>query len=585
MNATTANHGVRLCISAIAALCILSFWKLLLVRDVIWDDNAWLLSIYATSGLSEFLDTGWNQFRRPVLGTLMYYLLGLHKTSDAFYLVWHGATLSAEIASPILLFCLVRLLFPRQQTLAFFTAAVFILFHLDHSLPYASAVHYRIGQAFALGSLYLTALSLRSLTGIRWRYYLAALASGVIAHSVLIEPAIALEPGRILIIGWLVYSTDNRSVSFKRILMYGAPFLITIVPLAVYKALHKPYGIYAGTYPTDPFFFIHVSKNFSELWQLLVRDWLTLLKVARHTDLAGWGAWLLTLILLYFVIKRISATPPHGLSDAPVSPDIGTNRTTLRLSHAFLLGLFLLVPPIWLFEYAGLDTVLFGSQDNAHAIFMQAGYALVLGAILAWLHQRYLQAPNSLRMLILVLPLSLGALTNNISLDLFRESWRHQAGFWNAFVERFPALPERADFLFDIRGQGGFSDLRNHYDHEIWLNLLYSQSLSPADFKRYRVVTLEDFGNHVKRGIAWQSGQRNIERVTQLGPESISPRQLISVLYVNNQLFVGREITDRFGKQPPYWPWLQARGVTQLPPKKPETVSYPWRNRLQEFGK
>ncbi len=585
MSAPTTNHGTRLCISAITALCILSFWKLLLVRDVIWDDNAWLLSIYATSSLSEFLDTGWNQFRRPVLGTLMYYLLSLHKSSDAFYPVWHGLTLSAEIASPILLFCLVRLLFPRQQTLAFFTASAFILFHLDHSLPYASAVHYRIGQAFALGSLYLTALSFRLPTGIRWRYYIAALASGVIAHSVLIEPAIALEPGRILIIGWLVYSTGNRGANFKRLLTYGAPFLITIVPLAVYKVLHKPYGIYAGTYPTDPFFFVNVSKNISELWQLLARDWLTLIKVARHTDLAGLGAWLLTLILLYFVLERMSVSPSHGLSDAPVNPDMGTSRPTLRLPHAFLLGLFFLVPPIWLFEYAGLDTVLFGSQDNAHAIFMQTGYALVLGAMLAWLYQRYLQTPNPLRVLILVLPLSLGALTNNVSLDLFRESWRQQAGFWNAFVERFPALPERADFLFDVRGQGGFSDLRNHYDHEVWLNLLYSQGQNPADFKRYRVVTLEDFGNHVKRGIAWQSGEGGIERVTQLGPESISPRRLISVLYVNNQLFIDREITDRFGKQPPYWPWLQARGGSQPPLKTPETTSYPWRNRLQVFGK
>lgn len=585
MNASTGRDS-KLRVSAITALCILSFWKLLLVRDVIWDDNAWLLSIYATSGLSEFLDTGWNQFRRPVLGTLMYYLLGLHRTSDAFYLVWHGLTLSAEIASPILLFYLMRQLFPRQQTLAFFTASAFILFHLDHSLPYASAVHYRIGQVFALGSLYLTALSFRPPTGIRWRYYLAALAFGVIAHSVLIEPAIALEPGRILIIGWLVYSTGNRGANLKRLLMYGAPFLITIVPLAVYKALHKPYGIYAGTYPTDPFFFTNISKNLSELWQLLIRDWFTLLKVARHTDLAGVSAWFLTLILLYFVLKRMSAAPSHGLGNAPVDPDIDANGPALRLPHAFLLGLFFLVPPIWLFEYAGLDTVLFGSQDNAHAIFMQTGYALLLGTTLAWLYQRYLQVPNPLRVLLLVLPLSLGALTNNVSLDLFRESWRHQAGFWNAFVERFPVLPERADFLFDIRGQGGFSDLRNHYDHEVWLNLLYSQGQNPADFKRYRVITLEDFGNHVKRDIAWRSGERNIERVTQLGPESISPRRLISVLYVNNQLFIGREITDRFGKQPPYWPWLQARGgETQLPLKTPETTSYPWRNRLQASGK
>ena len=506
MHAPTCRN-TRLHVFVIAALSVLSFWKLWLIQDVVWDDNTWLLSIYATSNLSEFLDTGWNQFRRPILGTLMYYLFGLHKTSDVFYPVWHALTLTAEIASPILLFYLVRLLFPRQQVLAFFTAAVFILFHLDHSLPYASAIHYRIGQAFALGSLCLTVLSFKSPTKIRWRYYLTALALGVIAHTALIEPAIALEPGRILIIGWLVYGAGSRGASLKRLLMYGIPFLITIVPLAVYKMLHKPYGIYAGTYPTDPLFFINVSKNFNELWQLLVHDWLTLLKVARHTDLAGIGAWLLTLTLLILVVRKLSVVPLREMSDTSADHAAGASSPILRLRHAFFLSMVFLLPPVWLFEYAGLDTVLFGSQDNAHAIFMQTGYALLLGTALAWLHQRYMQVPNSGRFLLLVLPLSLGALVNNVSLDLFRESWRQQTGFWSAFTQRFPSLPERADFLFDIRGQGALSDLRNHYDHEVWLNLLYSQAVDPIDFKRYRVVTLEDFVNYTKKNSAWQQGK------------------------------------------------------------------------------
>lgn len=582
MSATT-DRNTRFWISVIAAVSILSFWKLWLIRDVIWDDNAWLLSTYATSSLAEFLDTGWNQFRRPILGTLMYYLFGLHKTSDAFYPVWHALTLAAEIVSPVLLFYLARLLFPRQHALAFFTAAVFILFHLDHSLPYVSAVHYRIGQAFALGSLCLTVLSFRSPTGIRWRHYLAALTLGVVAHTVLIEPAIALEPGRILIIGWLVYSTGVRGSGLvRRLLMYGTPFLMAIVPLAVYKALHKPYGIYAGTYPTDAFFFLNIEKNFSELWRLLVRDWLTLLKVARHTDLAGIGAWLLTLVLLILVVRKLSIAPSRGMSDTSADHDAGTSSPTPRLRHAFLLSIVFLLPPIWLFEYAGLDTVLFGSQDNAHAVFMQTGYALLLGTALAWLHQRYIQAPNSGKLLLLVLPLSLGALVNNVSLDLFRESWRQQTGFWSAFAQRLPNLPERADFLFDIRGQGGFSDLRNHYDHEVWLNLLYSQGLNAADFKRYRVVTLEDFSNHARQNPAWQSMGKDIERVTQLGPESISPKRLIAVLYVNNQVFVGSEITERFGRQVPYWPWLQDQA---LPPTTPSGKNaLPWRTHLQGFG-
>lgn len=569
--------------STIGLLAILSFWKLWLIRDVIWDDNCWVLSIYATTDLPGFLDTGWNQFRRPILGTFMYYLYLLHKTTDVFHPVWHVLTLAAEIASPILLFYIVRALFPRQLALAFFTAAAFVLFHLDHSLPYVSAVHYRLGQTLMLGSIYFTVLALGSDSGVRWPQYAAALILGLIAHSILIEPAISLEPGRIVIMGWLLYASGDRGMRHvKRLAGYGSPFLIAILPLAVHKILHKPYGLYTGTYPTDPLFFLNWSKNLDELWHLLVRDWFSLLKVSRHTDIAGYVTWLLTLAVLLLVVRKVFAKNDRA-PDGP-RPTRMEDATTTEpgLRHALLLGLAFLLPAVWLIEYAGLDTILFGSQDNVHAVFMQPGYALLLGTALAWAYRKYIQNRSTWKQVLLVLPLSLGALINSASLDLFHESRRQQELFWHTFSQRFPTLPERADFLFDIRGQGPLSDLRNHYDHEAWLNLLYSRASDGTGFKRYRVVTLEEFGNFAKKNTDWPAGKQRIERLTQLGPETIDTGQLVTVLYIGNRLFVGREILERFGKQVPYWPLLQDHNVPVATPTD-RTPHTPWRTRLEGF--
>lgn len=569
--------------AAIGLLAILSFWKLWLIRDVIWDDNCWLLSAYATDSLISFLDTGFNQMQRPLVGVLMYYLFGLHKTSELFYFVWHGLTLITEIASPLLLFYLVRRLFPDQYLLAVFTAFAFVLFHLDHSLPYASATNYRLGQTLGLTSLLLTAAALGRASEIGWKKYVAALTLGLIAHSVLMEAAIALEPGRIAIIGWLLYVSGSRgTILVRSTAAYGAPFLIAAVPLVMHKILHKPYGIYAENYVTNPSFFLNFDKNLGELWGLLVRDWFGLIKIARHVDTAGVVSWVLSAILLVVVVRHLTISTAGGTPRA-VDSTAAKETPASRLRHAVLLALALLLPPLWLFEYAGLDTILFGNQNNVHAIFMQGGYALLLGAGMAWIHGRYVVPATRWKTAILVLPLSLGALVNNGSIDLFHKSWRDQTRFWHAFVDRFPSLPERADFLFDIHGQGVLSDLRNHFDHEIWLNLLYSRSVGATDFKRYRVVTLENFANHARKTPAWHTGTQNIERITHLGPESIDPRQLVVVLYYDNRVWVNEEILKQFGAQTPYWPWLQK----QRPPvtDAPQGSShFPWRSRLEGFS-
>ena len=90
----------------IAFLAILSFGRIWFLRDVVWDDNCWLLSVYSTKNLEGFLNTGYVELRRVLHGTFVYYFLKIHKNSDYVYLIWHSINIFIQIASPVFLYLL-----------------------------------------------------------------------------------------------------------------------------------------------------------------------------------------------------------------------------------------------------------------------------------------------------------------------------------------------------------------------------------------------------------------------------------------------------------------------------------------------
>ena len=130
-----------------------------------------------------------------------------------------------------------------------------VVFPLDTTLPYLSAINYRIATLLTLVSFYLTQRSFAK-EGTRWTLLLMALAISSLSHYIFLELTIVFELPRLFIIGYIFYKegTEGKAL-IKKTLTYWLPFFILCIPLVIYKLTSKPYGIYGGIYKTDFFFF------------------------------------------------------------------------------------------------------------------------------------------------------------------------------------------------------------------------------------------------------------------------------------------------------------------------------------------
>jgi len=205
-----------------------------------------------------------------------------------------------------------------------------------------------------------------------------------------------------------------------------------------------------------------------------------------------------------------------------------------------LLGLVILLPPALLFWATGLGITFLGAQDNAHAILLLPGYALIVGNLLAAFYT--LNARKWYARLAIAGILGMGVYYNNLAIDIFKDSWQAQSRFWLAFMQRFPSLPESADFMIDARLPTYYPDLRINFDFEYPLNLLYARSADPAQFRRYRVFTNEEFYRWYLVNQRGTVDMKSIVRTTRFGKESLDPGKLIVVRYDGIRLQVNNEI-------------------------------------------
>lgn len=147
------------------------------IQDVIWDDNAWLRSIYSTTGVAEFLRVGFEDLKRESLGMFFYWFFRLHRDTDVFYAVWHGLGLVVLALSTVTISMLIGRLFKNPQ-LAFFTGIAFVAFPLDYTIGYASAINYRISQLLMVLSLLFSARMVEETRWRRWSFAGALVTGG-----------------------------------------------------------------------------------------------------------------------------------------------------------------------------------------------------------------------------------------------------------------------------------------------------------------------------------------------------------------------------------------------------------------------
>lgn len=557
---TPAIPFLLICITA-----ILSYGRIWFVQDVIWDDNSWLLSIYASGDLWQFLNTGFVEARRVLLGAFLYGLFGLHRDTTYFYPVWHALNLLTLSVPPLLLYLMLRELFPARQRLALLVALAFVVFPLDFTLPYASGINYRLGLLFSLVSLYLTVVSVTP-ERTRRAWFAAALATAAISYYVFMEAAVALEPARLYLIARRRHDPAvSRRDWAHRTLGTGAWFALACAPLVFYKLAFKTYGLYAGIYGFDPAFLLRFWDIAKAAGHFVFSDWFIL---AHHLGTAAGATYLagtLGVLAAFTLLRRLA------VADLPREPR--KPFWDREMAHFLALALLLALPPALLFH--AFNRPISWGMNSTHAVLSQAGYAMLLGIVLHVGMNRNGQQRSRWIVAAMALWIGAGVFFNNLNTDQYRESWVQQSRFWRAFMERFPALPERATFFFDVQDGALYSDLVNYYDFEFQLNLLYATSAEPAAFRRYKAYTAVELVE--TRGKSSEELLRadTIERLTHLGPDQLQPAEFIAVRYRNGKLLVNGEIT-RTDPGVSYRTWADK----PVPTSPPSPASYPLRGKL-----
>jgi len=550
---------------AILILAAASCMRVWTISGTMWDDNAWLMSAYATHDLQGFLNTGFVEMRRIPLGIVLYPLFWLHKNTDLYFVVWHSLNMVTQIGAPLFLYATCLRLFGDQKLLAFLIATTLAVISLDQTLPYASAINYRIGLLLGIASFYFTVRSLQSARP--WISLAVSLITAFVGYTVFIEAVMMLEPGRFAVIRYLLHRQDGMKgmALTKAALLRWLPFIAACIPFAIYKLVYKPFGFYGGVYHSNFLFWLNWQENINLVAFLLLIQWVIFL--GYISEVSMWSVTLgivgvAVLIPLFKLLANRSTRAAKIQAGRMRSPRPDDRRQLAR--NALYIGLILMVPSFMLFQFVGRP-VTWGIYSS-HGTIGQFGYAVVFGALLFLLLQKAADKGEQ-RMIIscggIAIFFAIGIFFNNLNLDLYRASHKQQNAFWTAFVQRFPNLPAQATFLFDIKNDSLYHP-QYYYDHELPLNLLYAENKRPEEFRRYRVYTSYELYWLLNTNEISQLRDARIARETLWGRDQLDPSGFIAVYYDQSGMLVNEEIIQRFPGTP--YRELLDKPFPELPP-------------------
>lgn len=569
-------------VAIIIVLSLLSFGRTIALNDVVWDDNCWLLSEFSSNNLEQFLNTGFYEMRRVPLGVFLYHFFSLHKISNHAFVIWHSINLTIQILTPIFLYFFLKNLFRGKQLLSFFVAASFVVFPLDNTLPYLSAINYRIAILLSIISFYLTERALGRSSN-HWPFFMLSLLISGLSYYVFMEATIVFEPARLFVIGYIFHKKglDGKSL-IKKSLKYSLPFFILCIPLVLYKLTYKSYGIYGGKYKTDIFFFLNWKEHAKLVGTFLFFQWAVLSWYIKGVKIWSVLLGFLAAIVSFFAAKRLPDRIRTELRNSNALLQHSFKSEFKHIWHSirtvFLVGITFLAPAVLFIEFARLE--IGPGMNSSHFAILQFGYAIVIGCLLYAFYTAFLNSYARVRLLSfsLALIVGLGVFFNNLNLDLYSNASQRQSRFWKSFIVRFPSLPENATFMMDVRDFYYFdsADLDNSYDLELAINLLYADSTDPEKFRKYKVFAFEEFKPEMAEKFRCERlTDEKMERMTHFGKEELEPCKFIVVHYRNGELLVNKEIKKKY-PDVPYRMWLD-KDFPQLP----EPGSYPLRHKLR----
>lgn len=552
-------------------LTFVTYGRVWQIQDVIWDDNAWLRSIYSTETLADFLKIGFESLKREPLGVFFYWFFRLHRDTSLFFIIWHGLDILILSLTAVTICVLIDKLFKHRQ-LAFFSGIAFIVFPLDYTIGYASAINYRISLLLMIVSL-LFSVSLAHKTEKRF-LFLGSLITAGIAQYVLLEASLCLEPLRFWLFAFLFggaqwYRQEYLRVALRKII----PFLLLSLPLIIYKLTVHTSGVHAGLYKPDITNLLALKLYAISLAHFIFFPWVVL---SLNATIIQWGTLLtafLVMVASVMMFQMSSSQAAMEKSEINKAMSLKQDRPMI-----FLFVLISMIPVFFLFQLIGRP--ISWGIDSTHAVLCQLGYALLIGYFLNWFWTRILSgfpfrkfshAPT----LFMGLILAIGVFFNNLNIDQYYASWQSQSKFVNELISRFPRLKQNTYFIADLNSKDLYSDLR-YYDIEFPINLLYAQSTEKKEFYQYRIITAKDFEPFAQiPAEAQRLGRIRINLASDHGVQPVDISQFIFIYYRDAKLLVNEEIAARF-PDINYRSWLNRK----LPKQDQVMPVFPLRAKL-----
>lgn len=328
-------------------LCVASYAIFIPWLKYYWDDNGmiWMYKTYGAQGLLTY-----DSVKRPLRGVLYTWLFPIMGTKP---LTWHLFMLVARWGVSVLLWLLIRNIWPERRKMALFAALAFAVYPgFDQQ---GIAVIYSVFMlvlAFLFLSFYLNILALRK--DRKWFYPLmiGSLFFAVLNIS-LLEYFYTLELLRPFLIFFLLQKKQkNRKENIKKTLVYSAPFLIVLFAITIYRT----------------FFFEAQTESYD----------LTLIQSLRENFLATLGNLSLSVVLDIFTatVRAWWKALSHGIS-MDLSKLMLTRYGILSAAGAIGTGVF-----IRFFHWQ--NKAVSKRQENWQVILFSAA-AIILGGIPFWL--------------------------------------------------------------------------------------------------------------------------------------------------------------------------------------------------------
>lgn len=549
-------------IALIFLLSAISFGRTIVLNDVAWDDNCWLISIYSTDSLEGFLNTGFHEMRRVPMGVFYYYYYLVHKLTDYAFPIWNTINMLLQIASPILIYMLVRRVW-KNDLLALLSAISFVLCPIDTTLPYYANIAYRLGTMLCILSFYLTALAIEGKT--RWPMIIGALIAQIISAYVLLEASIMLEPARMLLIGYLIWRKNEgmgKGPLIAKIISMESIFALACVPLLIFRVLYKPYGIYGSTYTMNYLFFLNIKMHIKVIRHFMFYNWFIFIKHISWTSIVSIAA---AVIAAAGVILSVPKMMTNENNSGRFYENLKNHAMLILIAAALMLF------PVMLYEFSG--RVPSRGMEGRHGTILLFGYSMFFGVFL----YAFLKSVSRKTAVVLLSAfIVFGVFFNNVNLDLYKKGEEYQKAFWIKFTERFPSIPDNTPLFIDAAMGSPYynSDLEAYYELEFPLNMLYATSTDPANFRNHPVYASSE-------GIKddWRNqGHLAFTRIGHGGEDVFDTSNTIFVYYRGGEVYVNSEILSQY-PDAPYKMWLDR----PAPVSSGKARDYPLRGRMPGF--